>query len=1123
MLIRLLGPIEVVDNSTTLRIPGQRCKTLVALLALENGGMISTDRLVDEIWGAQPPPTAHNSLANAIMRVRRVLGPERIVTGPGAYGLVVSPDELDLAQFESLLDGAQQQPFEQQKALLEQALGLFRGESFGGAQPTPLIEDAIRRTDAMLFEARLCLYEADIELEQRVQAAPIRSLIDKQPTNERAWALLGLAINNAGNPRLALDTIRLASDALRSSGLEPGEHLVNAEQRVLLIDPKTKFGADPAPLPRTVADSDDRRSGRAPLVGRDRELELLLDLVAVAKTGHASFALVIGEAGIGKSTLVTQILPRAIDDEITLVVCHCATGGRGPILELSSGLGIDTEALRPVEGVPQNARADSSDVLPLIIDRLRTLSKKQPTVLVIEDVHASPDIGLLIGDLIAAMAGHRIVIVATGRPGDSVDTLREHAAATSGTTITVDGLSQTEAADLLGPGRASEVATLIGETGGNPLYLLTGAALSEGGAGLEDYVRAELAQLDPTARSLAQLLGVHGGPMTHDELAAASGLGDDLAEALQPLLSSGLANEKTGRNLQIQIRHQMIGEAIAATLSGAGLVQLHRTIRDTILATAALDQGALKPATMVLAAHHAWSATASGNPADRELAAELCERAADAAQAHGEWAQASALYAQALDCHDGASAAGKDHDADEAAGRCMLGRAVALFHLGSNDSPDAFVEAANDASRRADGPMLADVVLAWDRGMFSQAAQVNSERLRLVQRALRNTGIDPARRARLLACYASELTFSDRWAERFAIADEALEASQSCDLLTQVYVLSHRQLTIACLETTDERARSADALVELASELRDPQLLFQAKFQRTGPAVVTGDLSLLDDLLDEADDLAQHLSIKLYKWLTHQSKSGLRLLQGDLDAGRTLSAEAFAMVKGTHQQQEAALIHGEQNCHYSRLTGDLGDLVPMLTQIGGGRGDGFTVAALLATAGDLESASDILDADGLSTVEELPRHILERPMLQNLATVADALNRVELGREVAGRLQKRPLDLGITGVAQPCGHHFTAIALRPSQQWAQVFAHHLAAVEFHERAHHRLLALESKRELVRSLIAADLDTVDLGAADLGVGEPVIAGTYITTGRAELRDQVNAEAAAMGMAGLTLPV
>jgi hypothetical protein len=398
---------------------------------------------------------------------------------------------------------------------------------------------------------------------------------------------------------------------------------------------------------------------------------------------------------------------------------------------------------------------------------------------------------------------------------------------------------------------------------------------------------------------------------------------------------------------------------------------------------------------------------------------------------------------------------------------------------------------------------LADVALEWDRGTFSQAMQVNEERIRIVKRALRGSDIDASRRARLLAGHASELTFSERSQERFDIAEEAMNLARSCDLQTQAFVLSHRQLTIAALDTTEERVKAADAFLQVATELRDPHLLFQANFQRTGPAAIAGDLALLDDLLDEADDFAQHLSVRLYQWLVCHSKSALRLLQGDIDAASRLSHQAFALARGSHQHGEAMLIFGEQSCQIARITGSLPDLVPGLTQMPGGPQDGYTVAALLAMAGEVEQAEAVLPDDDANTVSSLPKNFMERPTLQNLAVLADALNRPSLGKAVAEQLERHPLELGITGVAHPCGHHFAALALRPSGDWGRVLAHHAAAVEIHEQAHHPLLSIEAKREFAKSLTAADV------------------ASHRSATAAELTAEVNTEASRLNAAGFAM--
>jgi DNA-binding SARP family transcriptional activator/tetratricopeptide (TPR) repeat protein len=1113
MLLRLLGPIEAADESAALRVPGLRCKTLLTLLALQPGTMISTDRLVDEIWGAMPPPTATNSLANAVMRVRKVVGPDRIMTGQGSYGLAESDVEIDLSRFEALVTEAPRHQPEQQMAFLDKALRLWRGELFGGAQSTPMIDDERVRVEGLRHDAQLSLCETKLALHQPVKPAAVRPLVETQPGNERAWASLGLAIHRNGDAGLALETIRLATDSLLERGLHPSSVLTDAEQEILSGPPPPDAVAVTSPgqgaaVPGGRANSSGAttsagarsgpgsgsRSGpgarigvgvgarpettESGAIGRDEEIQAIMSKIAAAATGTATLMLVVGEAGIGKSTLVREQLPAAADPDLRWIVSQCTSGGRGPTIELSLELGVDVE------------QAWSGEVLPLIVERLRAVSMERPTVVVIEDIHTTLGVNTLVSELVSGVKGHRVAVVVTGRPGRNTDLVRESLRGAAQTVIDLEGLRPAEVTKLIGHIEPEQVDRLMAETGGNPLYLSTGAQLSTGRSDLSNYVMSEVSRLSPQSRRIVELLSLHELPMTLGSIGSAAAINDGLADHLQPLFESGLVVERNERTVQVQVRHQLIAETIVASLSESQILELHRAARDAIVGAGTND-----PATLFLAAHHGWKAGRSGDPADASVAAGLCESAGDAAHAHGEWAQAADFYRRALD--------GGAIDDEHRSGRCRLGHAVALFKLGSTDATGAFLDAARDASVRVDGPLLADVALEWDRGTFSQAMQVNEERIRIVKRALRGSDIDASRRARLLAGHASELTFSERSQERFDIAEEAMNLARSCDLQTQAFVLSHRQLTIAALDTTEERVKAADAFLQVATELRDPHLLFQANFQRTGPAAIAGDLALLDDLLDEADDFAQHLSVRLYQWLVCHSKSALRLLQGDIDAASRLSHQAFALARGSHQHGEAMLIFGEQSCQIARITGSLPDLVPGLTQMPGGPQDGYTVAALLAMAGEVEQAEAVLPDDDANTVSSLPKNFMERPTLQNLAVLADALNRPSLGKAVAEQLERHPLELGITGVAHPCGHHFAALALRPTGDWGRVLAHHAAAVEIHEQAHHPLLSIEAKREFAKSLTAADV------------------ASHRSATAAELTAEVNTEASRLNAAGFAM--
>src|SRR5205809_188216 len=107
---RILGPLEVADGEEVLPLTGQKQRALLALLLLEANRVVSTDRLVDALWGDQPPRTAATSLQNFVSQLRKLLGSETLVTKPPGYLLRMDPEELDLERFRRLVDEARSEP-----------------------------------------------------------------------------------------------------------------------------------------------------------------------------------------------------------------------------------------------------------------------------------------------------------------------------------------------------------------------------------------------------------------------------------------------------------------------------------------------------------------------------------------------------------------------------------------------------------------------------------------------------------------------------------------------------------------------------------------------------------------------------------------------------------------------------------------------------------------------------------------------------------------------------------------------------------------------------------------------------------------------------------------------------
>src|SRR4249919_3463118 len=110
---RILGSVEAWRDGEQLQLGGRKQRAVLTLLLLDPGHVVSTDRLVDALWGERPPRTAATSLQNFVSQLRKALGASLLATKAAGYQLDVSPDHVDLWCFRKLVDEARGQPAEQ--------------------------------------------------------------------------------------------------------------------------------------------------------------------------------------------------------------------------------------------------------------------------------------------------------------------------------------------------------------------------------------------------------------------------------------------------------------------------------------------------------------------------------------------------------------------------------------------------------------------------------------------------------------------------------------------------------------------------------------------------------------------------------------------------------------------------------------------------------------------------------------------------------------------------------------------------------------------------------------------------------------------------------------------------
>jgi DNA-binding SARP family transcriptional activator len=138
MRYRILGPLELLDeNGHSVPIGGPRESVLLAVLLLEANRVVSSDRLIEALWGEHPPQTAANALQVHISKLRKTLAVSsadgRLQTKPPGYVLVTSRGELDSELFEDLAADSRpgEEPHEVSSRLAD-ALDLWRGSVLDG-------------------------------------------------------------------------------------------------------------------------------------------------------------------------------------------------------------------------------------------------------------------------------------------------------------------------------------------------------------------------------------------------------------------------------------------------------------------------------------------------------------------------------------------------------------------------------------------------------------------------------------------------------------------------------------------------------------------------------------------------------------------------------------------------------------------------------------------------------------------------------------------------------------------------------------------------------------------------------------------------------------------------------
>ncbi|MFE5583670.1 BTAD domain-containing putative transcriptional regulator [Kitasatospora sp. NPDC056531] len=325
---QVLGPVQAWLDDKPLSLGSPQQQAVLTTLLLHSGRLVTTQDLVDALWGDRPPTQAVAALRTYVSRLRSVIEPRREVRRPAellisvadGYALRIPGEALDLTVFERLSAeaAAARTSGDRHEAhrLLVQALNLFSGRPLTGI-PGPYADaQRLRLAERQVAAAEeLCAAALDIGLHAEI-VGELNNLTAEHPLRERLRELLMLALYRCGRQAEALgvytDTRKLLIEEL---GVEPGAGLSAMHTRILAADPDLVLpaapvlaaredgpAAPPAPaqLPADVSDF----SGRSKLVGE-------LSTILMNATGQAVVVTSLaGIGGVGKTTLAVHVAHR---------------------------------------------------------------------------------------------------------------------------------------------------------------------------------------------------------------------------------------------------------------------------------------------------------------------------------------------------------------------------------------------------------------------------------------------------------------------------------------------------------------------------------------------------------------------------------------------------------------------------------------------------------------------------------------------------------------------------------------------------------------------------------------------------------------------------------------------
>lgn len=881
------------------------------------------------------------------------------------------------------------------------------------------------------------------------------------------------------------------------------------------------------------------RSDRPVFVGRERELAALVAALDGARQGHGSLCLLVGEPGVGKTSLAERLCDEAAERGALVARGPCwdaggapaywpwiqvlralVRGGRpaaAPPLSLGRG-GADVaelvpelaERLAPAPGSspalnPDRRRFELFDAVAAL---LAASAATGPIVVLLDDLHAADEGSLLLLSFLARqLHGMALLICATQRdvdhaPPPAVARLLERLAHDA-RRMRLAGLDEAEVAEIIrrragAPADDALLRSVQRVTGGNPFFVdeivrvlaadgrLAGGRLAPEQMPLPDSVRValgrRLAPLDEPTRSLLELAAVIGAEIAVALLAECAGDEPSVVlERLEPARRLLLLQEVEGAPGRLAFAHALVRETLYRGLSSARRMALHHTVAETIESGRAANLDPWLPAL----AFHSMEALPAG-PAAK--AVDFARRAGERAARQLGYEDAARHFAQALSVLAGAD--------ETAQARCelLLALGFAQRRMGATaDGKASCREAAQLAHTLGSQHLHARAALgfAGPLGGPGLAARADAEIVAMLEAALAALGPEPTtERSELLARLALELYYTPHVSRRAALSQEAVAiAAATQNPRSQLIALYSRSWSMLGPDHADKRRAAADELLALAHGSDDLEMRFSAHHFRVADCLERADLPGVETELAACEHLAEQLNQPLYRWQYGLLRAMRALLCGRAEESERLMLEAYEHGRVVDEETAANLL-AAQLFNHRWIVGRLGELAGAI--------DGFAeqrpwiptwrcaAAFLRSEIGEFDAAREQLDAVGRDGFRDLPRDGNWSTGLALAGYAASSIGAREhaaalyaLASPVADRIVVVAAgDASIGPLALPAAALATTL-----ERWDEGLAHLAVADRLNARLDARPMAAATHRERARLLLARGR-LADLAAARL---------------------------------------